>query len=481
MKADLKSKWDGRLLGISLFLMLALALTLAFTPGSSLAAGLQFDSSDKKEKKKEEEKEKKEKEKKDKKDKKDKKKESDDDDDDDDKKYSEKDKSERDRSKDDGDKSDEDKSKSEGESLTLVTRDAEGKDQRETETSSSKNSPPSVKLSVGGKAIESVHATVETDPVPSPGDAADDPAIWVNPSDPSKSTIIGSDKRGGIAVYDLSGKQIQYLKAGLINNVDIRPGFKLGNETVALVTGGNRADNSLVIFKVNPETRELEDVAARSIKTQPAYGACMYRSAKTDKFYYFSTSKNGGVEQWELFDNGSGKVDAKKVRSFKLSSTVEGCVADDELGHFYVGEEAVGIWKFGAEPDAGSTKTQVDKTGSGGNLVADVEGMAIVYGANGSGYLIVSSQGNHSFVVYRREGNNEYLKTFKVVPGDSIDGSEETDGIDATSANLGPAFPHGVFVSQDGFNDKGNQNFKLVPLERVLGNLSGQATSSGDR
>ncbi|PYK99620.1 MAG: hypothetical protein DME19_08030 [Verrucomicrobia bacterium] len=34
--------------------------------------------------------------------------------------------------------------------------------------------------------------------------------------------------------------------------------------------------------------------------------------------------------------------------------TCMGCVADDELGLFYVAEEAAGIWKFGAEPDAGS-------------------------------------------------------------------------------------------------------------------------------
>ena len=64
----------------------------------------------------------------------------------------------------------------------------------------------------------------------------------------------------------------------------------------------------------------------------------MYRSAKTGKIYYFGTSKSGEVEQWELFES-NGKVDAKKARNFKLGSVVEGCVADDELGHFYAAEE----------------------------------------------------------------------------------------------------------------------------------------------
>jgi 3-phytase len=316
-------------------------------------------------------------------------------------------------------------------------------------------------------ALESVTATIETDPVPNGGDAADDPAIWVNPNDPAQSVIIGTDKRGGLAVYELSGKQIQYLPDGQMDNVDLRDGFKLDGQTVAIVTASNRKDNSIAIYKINPQSRTLENVAARKIKHGlTVYGMCMYRSAKTGKIYYFGTSKSGEVEQWELFES-NGKVDAKKARNFKLGSVVEGCVADDELGHFYVSEEAVGIWKFGAEPETGSDHTQVAKVGDG-HLFADVEGLAIAYGKDGAGYLIASSQGNHSYVVYRREGNNEFVKKFRVSAGEGVDGCEETDGIDVTTANLGPSFPHGVFVVQDGFNDKGNQNFKLVPLQTIV-------------
>jgi 3-phytase len=316
-------------------------------------------------------------------------------------------------------------------------------------------------------SLETVTATIETDPVPNGGDAADDPAIWVNPSDPAQSVIIGTDKRGGLAVYDLSGKQIQYLRDGQMDNVDLRDGFKLGDQPVPIVTASNRTDNSIAIYKLNPQTRTLENVAARKIQHGlTVYGMCMYRSAKTSKIYYFGTSKSGDVEQWELFES-AGKVDAKKVRNLKLSTTVEGCVADDELGHFYVAEEAAGIWKFGAEPEAGTTNSQIAKVGDG-HLFADVEGLAIAYGKDGVGYLIASSQGNHSYVIYRREGNNEFVKKFRIGNGQGVDGCEETDGIDVTSANLGPAFPQGVFVVQDGFNDKGNQNFKLVPLQAIV-------------
>ena len=39
-----------------------------------------------------------------------------------------------------------------------------------------------------------VEATLETESVPRVWDALDDPAIWVNPEDKSKSLILGTDK-----------------------------------------------------------------------------------------------------------------------------------------------------------------------------------------------------------------------------------------------------------------------------------------------
>ena len=56
-----------------------------------------------------------------------------------------------------------------------------------------------------------VTATLETDPVTTGGDSADDAALWVNPSDPAQSLVIGTNKKRGVAVYDLSGKEIQFL------------------------------------------------------------------------------------------------------------------------------------------------------------------------------------------------------------------------------------------------------------------------------
>lgn len=312
-----------------------------------------------------------------------------------------------------------------------------------------------------------VHATVETAPMPVGGDAADDPAIWVNPDDPGLSAILGTNKQGGLFVYDLQGKVLDETKDGKLNNVDLRSDFPLSGKSVVLVTAGNRTDDTIAIYTLDRQTRRLTNVAERPIKTAPAYGACMYCSPKSGKFYYVLANKAGQVEMWELADNGRGRVSATKARVLKLGGQLEGCVADDATGILYVGEEDKGIWRMAADPGSSDAPELLDAVGSG-RLVADVEGMAIAETGPGTGYLIVSSQGNNSYVVYRREGKNEYVKTFQIVDGDRVDGTADTDGIDVTTRGLGSAFPKGVFVAQDGFNDIGNQNFKLVPLERIL-------------
>ena len=60
------------------------------------------------------------------------------------------------------------------------------------------------------------------------------------------------------------------------------------------------------------------------------------------------------------------------------------------------------------------------------------------------------------------------MSTFRIVAGNGIDEVTETDGIHVTTANLGPAFPHGVFIAQDGLDNTGKQNFKLVPWQLVI-------------
>jgi 3-phytase len=317
---------------------------------------------------------------------------------------------------------------------------------------------------------------VETHPVDDNGDAADDIAIWAHPRDPALSLAIGTNKKRGLDVYDLKGKRLQVLEDGRMNNVDLRTGFKLGGKEVTVVTASNRTTKSLAIYRVDPEARRLVNVAdgVIELKLSDPYGLCMYRSAKTGDTYALVNDSDGRFVQMKLIAAGD-KIRAELVREFALESQTEGCVADDETGALYLGEEDVGLWRYSAEPDGGTGRKSIDNTSDGGHLTADVEGMGLYLQPGGKGYLVVSSQGSNDYAVYRRDGANEYVGRFAVVANDvlGIDGISETDGLDVTSANLGGAFAQGVFIAQDGRNitPSETQNFKIVSWAKIAAAL----------
>jgi 3-phytase len=327
-------------------------------------------------------------------------------------------------------------------------------------------------------SAHTVQADVETTPVDTYGDAADDPAIWVHPTDPSKSLVIGTNKKLGLDVYDLSGKRVQQLADGRMNNVDLRQGFRLGGREVALVAASNRTDKSIAVYMLDPDTLQLVNVAAETIPTglSDPYGICMYHDPRRNRFYAFvNDGADGAFRQFELYAD-KDRVRAKRVRDFAVGSQAEGCVADDATGALYVAEEDVGLWRYSADPRGGAERRLIDgvKGAEGvvdGRLTADVEGVGLFARADGTGFIVASSQGTDNFAVYRREGNNEFVGFFWVVANDAlgIDGVSETDGLEVTSAPLGPQFPGGLLVAQDGRNitPAERQNFKFVSWEKI--------------
>jgi 3-phytase len=324
-----------------------------------------------------------------------------------------------------------------------------------------------------GKSGRSVEPRAETEPVDSYGDAADDPAIWVDKRDPSRSVVIGTDKKLGLNVYDLKGKRLQVVPDGRMNNVDLREGFMLGGKATTLVAATNRTTRSISLYRFDPGTRRLESIAAGTLESgmSDPYGLCMYRSGKTgDTYVIANDSVDGKYRQWRVVDRG-GKAAIELVREIAVGSQAEGCAADDELGQLYIAEEDVALWAYSAEPDGGEQRTQIDKV-EGGNLTADIEGVSIAIGAGGKGYVVASSQGEDAYAVYRREAPHEYVGTFHVVANEAlgIDGSSETDGLDVVSAPLGADYPAGMLVVQDGRNlmPAQRQNFKYVSWQDVM-------------
>jgi 3-phytase len=321
-----------------------------------------------------------------------------------------------------------------------------------------------------------VVAVLETPPVDSSGDAADDPAIWVHPTDPLLSLVIGTDKDRGLHVYDLEGQLLQSLPDGRMNNVDLRDDFMLGGLAVTVVAASNRSNESIAFYLLNPATRRLTS-AGTAVPTGlgDPDGLCMYRSAVTGAYFVFiADSGAGAFQQWRLSDDG-GQLGATLVREFDVGHAAEGCAADDELGNLFVAEEGGALWRYSAEPAGGSTRTEIDRVNGPNGLRADLEGITIWYGAGSSGYLVLSNQGASNFAVYRREGANAFVGIFHIVAdaANGVDGVSDTDGIDVTSRPLGPQFPNGLLVVQDGLNldPREHQDFKYVSWQVIVDEL----------
>lgn len=315
-------------------------------------------------------------------------------------------------------------------------------------------------------ALPILPVQVQTDPVPSLGDAADDPAIWVHPSDPRKSRVLGTDKQGGLLAYDLHGKQLQDLRVGRMNNVDVRAGFDLNGELVDLAVASNRDQNSLQVFAIDRSSGELRNLGQLPTSLKDIYGLCMFKDA-AGAIYAIPNDKDGTFLQYRLSAD-AGQIKGELVRLFKVASQPEGCVADDRNQRLFVGEEDVAVWALDARADA---PTQLEQVIAAGEVVHDdIEGLAIYQGATRN-YLVISSQGNDSYVVLDATAPYAVRGAFRIGLNAQlgIDGTSETDGLDVTSANLGGIWSSGMLVVQDGRKrmPEDRQNYKYLPWTAV--------------
>ena len=313
---------------------------------------------------------------------------------------------------------------------------------------------------LGSLLYKEVIANVETEPVFAGDDAADDMCVLENFNNPENSLIISSDKKYGIIVYDLEGLKLYDYEVGRINNVDILPSSSFQNKYI--VAGTNRTYNSIDIYLFNSKG-ELENLILRKEipSLKDVYGITFYR----DEFntYLFISDKKGNVEQWS-YNNDEVNSEIIFVRKLKFSSLVEGLVADESKGKIYIGQERKGIWELNAFPSFDSQKKLIFKKSK--NFKPDFEGLALRDDGNGEGYLIASVQGSNGYLIIDRKSLDAKI-FFRIIDGDKIDGTTETDGIDVSSIKTSK-FPNGFFIAQDDDNDGLNQNFKLVDWNKII-------------
>ncbi len=299
-----------------------------------------------------------------------------------------------------------------------------------------------------------VTAVEETDPVGTGGgeDAADDPAIWRNAADPAASRIVGTDKKAGLHVYDLTGRTLFSETSGRINNVDLTE-LPDGRVIVIASDRNDETEAMLRVWTMDKASGALTLMGALPGGKGEGYGFCLRRDG--DAVHAFSALKDGTVEEYRLtFPRGG--VLADHLRTRKIPTQIEGCVADPRDGTLYVGEENAGIWRFGAEQVEGTIVAPVDNR----YLVADVEGLALAPEGADGGWLVASSQGDNAFAVFRLPDMTP-VGRFRIAEG-AYGSVEETDGIELVAGDFGPQFPGGLFVAQDGRNEPRAQNFKLV-------------------
>jgi len=327
---------------------------------------------------------------------------------------------------------------------------------------------PLTQVAAAAKPLPVVMPRVQTAPVAQFGDAADDPAIWIDARDPINSRVLATDKKRGLAVHDLQGAQRQFLAVGRVNNVDVRHDVQLGGERIDLAAASQRDERAVLLFRIAADGT-VSELARVPTGLDEVYGLCMRRTSAAEA-EVFVNDKDGRMLQLRIARDAGGAVTGQRLREFRFATQPEGCVVDDATNRLFAGEEKRGLWAMSAEPGDARASDRKLVLPVGGVLTADVEGMAI-HRTSRSAWLVVSSQGSDSYVVLDAAPPHRVRGAFRIGMNleAGIDGASETDGLDVTSVSLGPQFPRGMLVVHDGHKvlPDGPQNFKYVSWEDV--------------
>lgn len=314
--------------------------------------------------------------------------------------------------------------------------------------------------------IAPIAPVVITDPV---GGDSDDPAIWLNPVDPSQSLILGTDKAGAVYTFDLDGKIIpdkSVTGMGRINNIDVEYGMALAGVPTDIAVATDRNLNTIRAFRL-PDMAPIDNGGIEVFEGEPPelrrpMGIALYKRPSDGVVFAIISRKAGPsgsyLWQYRLSDDGTGQITATKVREFgtfsEATSTedgvaelseIESVAVDDALGYVYYSDELAGVRKYQADPDAPDANVELAIFGTEG-FADQREGISIYEINDGTGYILVSDQQGNAFRVYPREGtpgephNHPEIYAF-------FASTNESDGSEVTSAALGDRFPSGLFIA----------------------------------
>lgn len=328
-----------------------------------------------------------------------------------------------------------------------------------------------------------VRPVLMTEPV---SQDADDPAIWIHPTEPERSLIVGTDKTaapdGALVVYGLDGKIRQTIQGiDRPNNVDIEYGLPLRGKPMPIVVVTERLQHRLRVYAIASDGGSLGDLsspdglhvcAGEQGENAEPMGIGLYRRPKDGAIFAIIAPKGSEKSprqnylwQYRLEGDRYGKVRATFVRRFgDFSGTkeIEAIAVDDALGYVYYADEGDGIHKWHADPDHPDAGRELARFATKGYR-GDREGIGIYARPDGTGYLVCTDQlaRDSEYHVYRREGEpgnpHDHTRELKIVRG----GADETDGLEVTASAVGKRFPNGLVIAM---NSRG-RNFYIYRWE----------------
>jgi 3-phytase len=222
---------------------------------------------------------------------------------------------------------------------------------------------------------------------------ADDPAIWVHRTRPERSLVLGTLKNGGLAVYDLRGRELQRIdvppapgegaEEGRFNNVDLALGVRAGERRLDLAVVSDRGRDRVRTYRVDPRgsaagAGALTDVTAAGAapvfssdeaevdEQRTAYGLAATVDAAGTAHVVTSRRNETDLALLRLVPGGDGRFGYTRVDALALPAAfrlpggttwepcaepgerpqVEGMVIDAVHGALYAAQEDVGIWRI---------------------------------------------------------------------------------------------------------------------------------------
>jgi myo-inositol-hexaphosphate 3-phosphohydrolase len=202
------------------------------------------------------------------------------------------------------------------------------------------------------------------------------------------------------------------------------------------------------------------------------YGVCAGIHPEFGNIAFITEDEGSKVQMW-AFNFVESNFTLLKEFNISDATQSEGCVYDDENLTLFISEEQDrGILRAYKINKKLEFNNPIIIDTRQGNIVGDPEGITILKTSDKDGYVILSSQGNSKFNVYKRTSPHNFIKSFSIKGSGLVDEVNDTDGLDITNINLGASFPAGILVVQDGRNEdtssNNTQNFKYISTKDVL-------------